>query len=66
MTAYRHTAEQPEICGYVSDDFELFALALLRSYEDAWLNALWRTYSSRRCPHGVLTPVGGKLVDLLE
>lgn len=54
-----------EVAGYVSDDFELLALALCLKHSDPWLNALWIGYKSGSFPHNKLTPVDGNSENLL-
>lgn len=55
----------PEFAGYLSDDFWLLGDALWVEHEDAWLNALFLEYKNGRFPRGKLTPVSGKLSELL-
>lgn len=43
-----------ELAGYVSDDFDLIARALVVDYRDAWLDALWAKYQTGDFPHGGL------------
>ena len=46
--------EYPEMCAYVSDDFEIISKAFILSYNDDWLNALWNAYNSKLFPRGKL------------
>ncbi|HVF84767.1 MAG TPA: hypothetical protein VM821_02210 [Abditibacteriaceae bacterium] len=46
--------ENGELAGYVSDDFDLIARALIVDYHDAWLDALWMQYQTGNFPHGEL------------
>ena len=46
-----------DVASYISDDFELFALAIATEYKDSWLNSLWQEYINNRFPHGKLEPV---------
>ena len=50
---YEHT-EYPEMCAYVSDDFEIISKAFILSYNDDWLNALWNGYNLGVFPCGKL------------
>ncbi len=54
-----------EAAGYISDDFGLFWSALRNDFQDDWLNALWLVYKAGEFPHGELTPVPGKLTELI-
>ncbi|NQU23182.1 MAG: hypothetical protein HQ567_18035 [Candidatus Nealsonbacteria bacterium] len=61
---YAHT-EDPDLCAYVSDDFELVGKALALSLEDTWANALWLSYKSEVFPCGKLKRVRGRLAELV-
>ena len=50
-----------ELCGYISDDFELFYIALATGYNDPWLSALGNEYLQHRIPTGKLTPLNKDL-----
>lgn len=43
-----------ELAGYVSDDFDLIARALVVNYRDSWLDTLWMQYQVGDFPHGDL------------
>ncbi len=62
---YEHT-QYSEICAYVSDDFEMISKALILSYNDSWLNALWNEYKSGVFPCGVLKKKTGTLSELID
>lgn len=55
-----------ELAGYVSDDFELIAKALLTNRNDEFVNALWSEYAAGRFPTGDLAPVSGSLAALIS
>lgn len=65
LAVYRVT-ESGELAGYVSDDFELIAKAVLSGYEDAWLNALILTYADGKFPHETLEPAECSLTDAMQ
>lgn len=54
-----------EAAGSISDDFGLFWSTLRNDFQDDWLNALWLAYKAGEFPHGELTPVPGKLSELI-
>ncbi len=58
-------SESPELAGYISDDFDLIAKALLLSFNDSWLNSLLASYCDGRFPKGKLEPVPGQLSAVL-
>lgn len=60
------TTDNPELAGYVSDDFALLGVALLVGFDDDWLNAMWLEYWNERFPCGPLTLVAGTLRELIE
>lgn len=51
---YQVTSNE-ELAGYVSDDFDLIARALVVDYYDEWLFALWTQYQNGDFPHGDLS-----------
>jgi hypothetical protein len=54
--AYRHTfnwTQNPDIAGYVSDDFGLIAGAVAAGVEDTWVEGLLDSYAAGRVPGGV-------------
>ncbi len=58
--------ENSDLAAYVSDDFGLIGMALLTSFADPWLNALWIEYREQRLPYGELKPVTGELPDMIQ
>jgi hypothetical protein len=54
-----------DLAAQVSDDLLLIGDALLRGFEDPWLNALWLAYREARFPHAPLEPMPGTLGALL-
>ncbi len=62
--AYNAT-ESADLAGYISDDFELIAKALILNYNDEWLNALAKEYVEDMIPHGSLKPLQGELYKIL-
>jgi len=65
LTVYSHTCN-PDLCGYVSDDFGLIAEAIVLSYQDTWLNGLWLAYKKGVFPHGEIERVSGRLEELID
>jgi len=66
--AYKQTyfiTEYPDLCGYVSDDFEIIAKALSLKLDDPWINALWSSYKSGVFPSKKLSNVTGPLWNLI-
>lgn len=60
------TTGNAELAGYVSDDFGLLGAGLLVGLDDDWLNAMWAEYRNERFPFGSLSPVKGRLRDMIE
>jgi hypothetical protein len=65
MNAYSATND-PDLCGYVSDDSDLIAEAIVADFDDPWLNALLLEYVSGRFPHGRLSQVNVPLAEMLQ
>ncbi|MEZ6047094.1 MAG: hypothetical protein R3C11_16235 [Planctomycetaceae bacterium] len=61
---YEITAN-PELSGYVSDDFGLIGSALFLNINDPWLNSLWQEYYLGNFPHTELKPLNGSLKELV-
>jgi hypothetical protein len=62
--AYRGT-DDPDFAGYVSDDFELVARAIIVGEYDPWLNGLFAAYRDGRFPAAQVQPVQTSLEDLV-
>jgi hypothetical protein len=43
--------QNPELAGYVSDDFGLLAIAIATDFSDPWLNGLWSSYKTGTFPY---------------
>lgn len=58
--------ENPELSGYVSDDFDLLARALSVGVEDEWLTSLFSEYLEGRFPTGTLRRSPRSMADLVR
>lgn len=47
-------AEDDELAGYISDDFDLIADSKMLGYSDEWLEKLISCYENARIPCGTL------------
>lgn len=58
--------QNPDLSGYVSDDFGLIGTYLLLDEQNDWVNALWLQYRDGYFPCGSLKPHEGSLKSLIE
>ena len=64
-TAFQHCSD-PDLSGYISDDFELISRGATEEINDHFLNALLEAYVDGRVPHEKAQGVGKSLRMLLD
>lgn len=60
------SCSDPDLSGYVSDDFEVIAIGAFSELEDAFLSALLEAYAGDSIPHGTLPPSELELSSLIN
>ena len=61
--AFRH-CEDASLSGFICDDFELIAKALLRDDRSGFVNGLWKTYREESIPRNSVPELPGRISEV--